>query len=226
MSFVKSGMVVGLGTGSTADFFLVALGNALKNGKLTGVRGIPTSKQSEKRAQEVGIPLTTLAECPMADVTIDGADEIAPNLDLIKGLGGAMLREKIVAQNSKQLIIIADASKKVTVLGTKSPLPVEVAMFAHDCHLPFLRSLGANPSLRTTADGKTFISDNGNCIYDCRFSRIDDPRRLEAALLDRAGIIDCGLFLGMASVALVADDQGVTDLRASPPPAQQQRGHQ
>jgi len=226
MSFVKSGMVVGLGTGTTADFFLVALANAIKSGKLTGVRGIPTSKQSDRRAQELGIPLTNLVESPMADVTIDGADEIAPNLDLIKGLGGALLREKIVAQNSKQLIIIADASKRVDALGTKSPLPVEVAMFAHECHVRFLKSLGATPSLRLTADGKTFITDNGNCIYDCRFPRIDDPRRLEAALLDRAGIIDCGLFLGMASIALVADDQKVTELRASSSPPQQQRGHQ
>src|SRR6266566_2369654 len=186
MTFVKSGMVVGLGTGTTADFFLVALGNAMKSGKLTGVRGIPTSKQSERRAMEVGIPLTTLKECPTVDVTIDGADEIAPNLDLIKGLGGALLREKIVAQNSKQLIIIADATKRVDALGTKSPLPVEVTMFAHECHVPYLRKLGASPSLRLSPDGKTFLTDNGNYIYDCRFSRINEPRRLEAALLDRA----------------------------------------
>ena len=215
MSFVKSGMVVGLGTGSTADLFLVALSNAIKSGKLNGVQGIPTSKQSERRAQELGIPLTNLKDSPMADVTIDGADEIAPNLDLIKGLGGALLREKIVAQNSRQLIIIADASKRVEALGTKSPLPVEVAMFAHECHVSFLKSLGANPSLRPTSDGKLFITDNGNCIYDCRFSRMDDPRRIEAALLDRAGIVDCGLFLGMAKIALVADDQRVTEMRAN-----------
>jgi len=222
MSFVKSGMVVGLGTGTTADFFLVALANAIKNGKLSGIRGIPTSNQSERRAQQLGIPLTTLVESPKADITIDGADEIAPNLDLIKGLGGALLREKIVAQNSKQLIIIADAGKRVDALGTKSPLPVEVALFAHECHVPFLKSLGASPSLRPTPDGKTFITDNGNCIYDCRFSPIDDPRRLESALLDRAGIVDCGFFLGMASLALIADDQKVTELRAPSSPAKQQ----
>jgi ribose 5-phosphate isomerase A len=218
VSFVKSGMVVGLGTGSTADFFLVALANAIKSGKLSGIRGIPTSRQSERRAQELGIPLTTLVECSSADVDIDGADEIAPNLDLIKGMGGAMLREKIVAQNSKQLIIIADAAKRVDVLGTKSPLPVEVAMFEHECHVPFLKSLGATPVLRRAADGKPFISDNGNCIYDCRFARIDNPRRLEAALLDRAGIVDCGFFLGMASVALIADDQKISELRAPSSP--------
>src|SRR5256714_10994440 len=153
MAFVKSGMVVGLGTGTTADFFLVALGNAIRSGKLSGVRGIPTSKQSERRAQEVGIPLVTLKECPTVDVTIDGADEIAPNLDLIKGLGGALLREKIVAQNSARLVIIADRSKAVPALGTKSPLPVEVAAFGHETHEPFLRSLGATPALRKNGDG-------------------------------------------------------------------------
>jgi ribose 5-phosphate isomerase A len=226
LAFVRSGMVVGLGTGSTADFFLVALGNAIKSGTLSGIRGVPTSKQSEKRAQEVGIPLVTLAECATVDVTIDGADEIAPNLDLIKGLGGALLREKIVAQNSKQLVIIADSTKRVEVLGTKAPLPVEVVRFAHECQEPFLRKLGATPSLRCSPDGSAFITDNANLIYDCRFARIDDPRRIEAALLDRAGIVDCGLFLGMASVALVADDQRVLDLRVSPSPSQQQRGHQ
>jgi ribose 5-phosphate isomerase A len=214
MSFVKSGMVVGLGTGSTADFFLVALANAIKSGKLGGIRGIPTSKQSERRAQELGIPLTTLVECSKADVDIDGADEIAPNLDLIKGLGGAMLREKIVAQNSKEVIIIADAAKRVDWLGSKSPLPVEVALFEHECHVPFMKSLGAAPTLRRTADGKTFITDNGNCIYDCRFGPIEDPRRLESALLDRAGIVDCGFFLGMASLALIADDTRVTEIKS------------
>jgi ribose 5-phosphate isomerase A len=114
----------------------------------------------------------------------------------------------------------------VEALGTKTPLPLEIAMFAHECHVPFLKNLGASPSLRPTTNGKPFITDNGNCIYDCRFNRIDDPRRLESALLDRAGIIDCGLFLGMASIALVADDQKVTELRASPSPTQQQRGRQ
>ena len=219
VSFVKSGMVVGLGTGSTADFFVAALAKAIKGGKLSGIRGIPTSKQTEMRARELGIALTTLAEAGQTDLTIDGADEIAPNLDLIKGLGGALLREKIVAQNSKQLIIIADAGKRVDALGTKSPLPVEVAIFQHEVHVPFFKSLGATATLR--AAGEPFVTDNGNYIYDCRFKRIDDPRKLEAALLHRAGIVDCGLFLGMAAIALVADDQKVTELRAPSSPAKQ-----
>jgi ribose 5-phosphate isomerase A len=156
-------------------------------------------------------------------VDVDGADEIAPNLDLIKGLGGALLREKIVAQNSRQFIVIGDTSKHVEVLGTKSALPVEVAMFEYECHVPFLKSLGATPTLRRGGDGKIFITDNGNCIYDCKFSRIDDPRRIEAALRNRAGIVDCGLFLGMAGIALIADDQKVTELQVSSSPAQKQR---
>src|SRR3954447_11203366 len=153
MKHVRSGMVVGLGTGSTADLFLQALAAALKDGRVRNVRGVPTSRQSERRAQHLGIPLTTLAECPRPDVTIDGADEVAPNLDLIKGLGGALLREKMVAQDSKKLVIIADAGKSVAALGTKAPLPVEVAIFGHETQSPFLRSLGCEPVLRKTPDG-------------------------------------------------------------------------
>lgn len=213
LQFVSSGMVVGLGTGSTADCFLVALADAIRAGRLGGIRGVPTSRQSEKRAGELGIPLLTLADA-LPDVTIDGADEIAPNLDLIKGLGGALLREKIVAQNSRRLVIIADSSKLVAVLGTRSPLPVEVAPFGHEVHLPFLRALGAEPRLRTGVNGSPFVTDNGNRIYDCRFPRIDDPTALQAALRGRAGVVDCGLFLGLASIAIVGDEQGVREIHA------------
>jgi ribose 5-phosphate isomerase A len=202
-------MVVGLGTGSTADYFLQALAAALRDGRLRNIRGVPTSLQSERRATHLRIPLATLAECPRPDVTIDGADEVAPNLDLIKGLGGALLREKIVAQNSAKLVIIADRSKAVPVLGSKSPLPVEVAAFGHETHESFLRSLGATPVLRKNGDGSPFITDNGNYIYDCRFPRIDDPPEVERALWHRAGVVDCGLFLGMAEVALIGDENNV-----------------
>lgn len=213
LEFIADGMVVGLGTGSTADFFLQALAAALKSGQIKNIQGIPTSRQSEKRAIELGIPLTDLHKTT-ADVTVDGADEIAPNLDLIKGLGGALLREKIVAENSRRLVIIADDSKRVPALGSKSPLPVEVAQFDHEVHEPFLRSLGAEPRLRKNADGSVFVTDNGNFIYDCRFSpQIGDPRELEDKLLRRAGIIDCGLFLGIASAAMVASDSGVLKLQ-------------
>ena len=210
MEFVESGMVVGLGTGSTADFFLTALASAIKDGSIKNVRGVPTSRQSEWRAQQLGIPLATLVQCPRADVTIDGADEVDPNVDLIKGLGGALLREKIVAQNSDKLVIIADSGKSVGKLGTKTMLPVEVVRFGHEIQVPFFGTLGAVAILRKDATGAVFVTDNGNYIYDCRFPRgIDDAVALEKALKGRAGIVETGLFLGIASVALIADDQGV-----------------
>ena len=210
MKFVRDGTVVGLGTGSTADLFLQALAAALKEGRVRDVRGVPTSRQSERRAQHLHIPLTTLADYPRPDVTIDGADEVAPNLDLIKGLGGALLREKIVAQNSKKLVIIADSSKAVPRLGTRAMLPVEVVPFAHETQEAFLRSLGAMPTLRRTGD-TAYLTDNGNYIYDCRFNGINDPADLDLALRRRAGVVETGLFVGMASVALIADEERVEE---------------
>ena len=214
LQFVESGMVVGLGTGSTADFFLIALGQALAAGELRDIKGIPTSKQSERRAIEVHIPLTTLAQHPVCDVTVDGADEVAPNLDLIKGLGGALLREKIVAQNSKMLVIIADEGKVVTTLGLKSPLPVEVAQFGYESQERFLRDVGAEPKLRMAGAGMVFVTDNGNFIYDCHFTDgIKNPRELQDAVKRRAGIVETGLFLGLASVALIGADANVREVR-------------
>jgi ribose 5-phosphate isomerase A len=211
MKYVRDGMVVGLGTGSTADLFLQALAAAIRDGRVKNVRGVPTSRQSERRAQHLGIPLTTLAECAHPDVTIDGADEVDPRLDLIKGLGGALLREKMVAQDSKKLVIIADAGKAVSKLGTKAMLPVEVVQFAHEAQEPFLRSLGATPALRRSADA-VYVTDNGNYIYDCRFpDGINDAGELDLALRRRAGVVETGLFVGMADVALVADEQHVEE---------------
>ena len=210
MEFVQSGMILGLGTGSTADFFLKALAVAIKDGQVRDIRGVPTSRQSERRAEHLGIPLATLVECPHPDVTIDGADEVAPNLDLIKGLGGALLREKIVAQNSKKLVIIADSSKVVARLGAKAALPVEVTPFGHEIHEEFFRSLNASPLLRRNADQQIFVTDNGNYIYDCGFADgISDPHALEAALGARAGIVESGLFLGIATIAFVAGEESV-----------------
>jgi len=215
LSLVFSDQTVGLGTGSTADFFLVALAEALRDGRLRNIRGVPTSRQSEKRAHELGIPVLDLTPGTVIDVTVDGADEIAPGLDLIKGLGGALLREKIVAQNSKQLVIIADESKVVSKLGTKSALPVEVAPFAHAVQGAFFRSLGAEPTLRLDRAGAAFVTDNGNYIYDLKFpTGIDDPRSLEASLNARAGIVHCGLFLGIAQVALVGGADGVRTIKS------------
>ena len=214
LKYVRSGTSIGLGTGSTADYFLIALADALKAGRLRDVRGVPTSDKTERRAFELGIPLLDLADTnePL-DVTVDGADEVAPNLDLIKGLGGALLREKIVAQNSARLIIIADGSKRVDRLGSKAAVPVEVVPFAHQAQARFLRSLGCVPSLRTRPDGSSFVTDNGNVVYDCRFAGgIPDPVKLDATLSPRAGIVGSGLFLGIATVALIGSDDGVQTL--------------
>jgi ribose 5-phosphate isomerase A len=210
LRYLRSHTLIGLGTGSTADYFLVALAAALRSGRLTGIRGVPTSEQTDRRARELGIPILSLAEAGQLEVTVDGADEVAPNLDLIKGLGGALLREKIVAQSSRSLVIIADASKRVSRLGEKAPLPVEVATFAHEVQAKFLATLGCAPKLRKKADGSTFITDNGACIYDCRFAGgIGDPGSIVKAVAGRAGIIETGLFLGLAKVAIIADDAGV-----------------
>lgn len=214
IQYVRSGTSIGLGTGSTADYFLVALAEALKSGRVRDVRGVPTSEQTEHRCRELGIPLITLADVSgLLDVTVDGADEVAPNLDLIKGLGGALLREKIVAQNSSRLVIVADASKRVQRLGSKAAVPVEVVQFAHAAQARFLRSLGCEPTLRTRPDGSSFVTDNGNVVYDCRFAgEIPDPRALQSSLAQRAGVVGSGLFLGMATVALIGTDDAVQTL--------------
>ena len=212
LAYVRDGTAIGLGTGSTADYFLQALAGAIKSGKIRNIKGVPTSRQSERRAQHLGIPLATLTECGRLDVTVDGADEIDPNLDLIKGLGGALLREKVVAQNSNSMVVIADASKRVDVLGSKAPLPVEVVQFCHESHIPFFKELGATPTLRRSPDGSVFITDNDNVIYDCKFAKITDPMSLEVALSRRAGIVESGLFLGIAQVALIGTEDGVEKL--------------
>jgi ribose 5-phosphate isomerase A len=214
LKHVQSGMVVGLGTGSTADFFLIALADAIRTGQLRDIKGVPTSKQSERRSMEMGIPLFSLAQCPVCDVTVDGADEVAPDLNLIKGLGGALLREKIVAQNSKKLVIIADESKVVRHLGEKSPLPVEVAQFGYETQERFLRTLKAEPKLRVSPGGMVFVTDNGNYIYDCYFKAgIESPAYVESALNHRAGIVESGLFLNMATVALIGTESSVLEMR-------------
>jgi ribose 5-phosphate isomerase A len=215
LDYIRSETIIGLGTGSTADAFLIALAGALGSGKLHGVRGVCTSEQTRRRASELAIPIIGLDEVDELDVAVDGADEVGPNLDLIKGMGGALLREKMVAQAARQFIVIADASKRVDVLGTRSALPVEVVPFAHRAHEPFLQSLGASPALRTTPAAKPYVTDNGNFIYDCHFRRIADPSALAAALAARAGVVETGLFIGIASLALIGDNTRVTTLRAS-----------
>jgi ribose 5-phosphate isomerase A len=209
LEYVRSDSVIGIGTGSTADLFIRALGAALASGQLRNVRGVPTSNASDRLAREVGVPIVALKDHPTLDVAIDGADEVDPQLNLIKGLGGALLREKIIAQSATRMIVIADEGKLVPALGTKSPLPVEVVAFSHEVLVAHLRRLGGEPTIRRCADGSIFTTDNGNYIYDCKFDRIDDPAELERAIRARAGIVDTGLFLGIASVAIIGTDDGV-----------------
>jgi ribose 5-phosphate isomerase A len=207
-------MVLGLGTGSTVAHFLTLLADALAARTLTDVIGVPTSVQTEQRATALGIRLVGLADRERIDLTIDGADEISPDLDLIKGGGGALLREKMVAQASARLVIIADESKCVERLGTTFALPVEVVKWGWEAHARFLRSRGAEVAVRTGRDGIPIPSDNGNVFLDCRFEQgIPDPNALEETLAHRAGIVETGLFLGLASEAVVAAAGGVRVLR-------------
>jgi ribose 5-phosphate isomerase A len=207
--WVESGMTLGLGTGSTIRFLLEELADRMKGGRLAEIRGVPTSEDTARRSRELGIPLLTLEEAGNLDLTIDGADEVDPERRLIKGLGGALLREKIVAAASRRLVIIVDSSKIVQRLGTRSPLPVEVEPFGGRVHEPFFRDVGATPELRLDADGNPFRTDGGHLIYDCYFPEgIADPEDLERRLDSRPGIIESGLFLGMASHVVVARSDG------------------
>ena len=201
---------MGLGTGSTAACFIKLLAEKVKNG--LSIRGIPTSIQSHDLALSLGIPLTTLDECQEIAVTVDGADEVDPKLRLIKGGGGAMLREKIVASATKQLVIIADGSKQVPVLG-RFPLPVEVIPFAEAVVAKRIRALGAEVWLRKAPDGRPFITDQENHILDCRFGAIRDAEGLSRQLNDIPGLVEHGLFIGLASVALFARGSEIIELR-------------
>ena len=210
LQFVKDGQVVGLGTGSTAAYFIKLLGEKVKNGMR--VRGIPTSDRSRELAESLGIPLTTLDECQEIAVTVDGADEVDPQLRLIKGGGWAMLREKIVASATKQLVIVADATKQVPVLG-KFPLPVEVIQFAQALVAKRITALGAQVSVRMNSDGTPYVTDERNHILDCRFGQIADADRLAVQLSEMQGVVEHGLFIGMASVVLFARGSEIVELR-------------
>jgi ribose 5-phosphate isomerase A len=211
LQFIKDGQVVGLGTGSTAAFFIKLLAERVKAG--LRVRGIPTSVKSQELAESLGIPLTTLDECQEIDVTVDGADEVDPQLRLIKGGGGAMLREKIVASATKFMVVVADASKQVHVLG-KFPLPVEVIRFAEALIKKRITELGAEVSIRQGADGKPYVTDENHHILDCRFGQIRDADGLARKLSDMPGVVEHGLFIGMAKVALFARGSEIVELRS------------
>jgi ribose 5-phosphate isomerase A len=212
-ALVTSGMVVGLGTGSTAIFATRRLGELLASGALKDVTGVPTSRATEEEARRLGIPLLS-DDLPRAiDLTIDGADEVDPNLELIKGGGGALFREKIVAQASRREVIVVDESKLSAALCTKHALPIEIAQFGWKSQERFVVSLGGKPTLRLTPDGKPYLTDQGNWILDCAFAPIADPRALAAQLAGRAGIVEHGLFCGIASEVIVAGETGIRELR-------------
>jgi ribose 5-phosphate isomerase A len=214
VEFVQSGMVVGLGTGSTAVFAVRRIGELLQGGELEGILGVPTSEATAAEARRVRIPLTTLEEHPVVDLTIDGADEVAPNFDLIKGGGGALLREKIVAQASERVVIVVDESKLSPVLGTKWALPVEVVPFGHRPEMEFLAWLGAEVTVRKAKDGSPFTTDGGNMILDAKFGPMDEPIAVAIDLDERAGVVTHGLFLGLATDVIVAGSDGVRHLVA------------
>jgi ribose 5-phosphate isomerase A len=209
-NFVKSGMVVGLGHGSTALYAARHLAELLKAGKLKDIQGVPCSLAVEREAKRLGIPLTTLDEHPGVDVTIDGADEIDPDLNLIKGGGGALLREKIVAQASAREVIVADHTKQSPALGTKFRLPVEALPFGWRLQAEYLAGLqGGKIKLRKNESSGPFLTDQGNYLLDCDFGAMEDLHGLARAIESRAGILEHGLFLDLATDLVVAGPDGV-----------------
>src|ERR1700761_900896 len=205
LEYVKDGMIVGLGSGSTATFAIQFLGEQVRQG--LKMRCIPTSRASGELARSLNIPLISFDEVDHTDVTIDGADEIAPGLALIKGGGGALLHEKIVASASRKLVIVADEHKIVKQLG-KFPLPVEFIPFAAGPVKKQLEKLGANPVLRLRQDKSIYVTDEGNYIFDCHYEQIADPASVGPTIKGITGVVEHGLFLGLASVAIIAGPDG------------------
>jgi ribose 5-phosphate isomerase A len=205
---VTDGMVIGLGTGSTAAFVVDGLGARVAAG--LKIVGIPTSERTAAQARRLGIPIATFAEHQHLDLTIDGADEVERGtLNLIKGLGGALLREKIVAAASRRLIIVVDREKLVERLGEHTPVPVEVTQFGWQVTADRLARLGCMPQLRHATDDHPFITDGGNYILDCRFARIADPAAIEKSIERIVGTIESGLFIGRSSTVISAGPEGV-----------------
>ena len=211
--FVEDGMSVGLGTGSTARWVVERLGERVRAG--LRVRCVPTSRRTEEQARGLDIPLVTLGEVPELDIAIDGADEIGPGLALVKGGGGALLREKLVARAARRFVVVADASKRVGALG-RFPLPVEVVQFAWETTARRVAAVvGVEPELRLSDGGPPYVTDNGNFILDCRCGSIPEPAETERALKSLTGVVESGLFVGMADLAVVADEEGLEIINRS-----------
>ncbi|MCF8261742.1 MAG: ribose-5-phosphate isomerase RpiA [Melioribacteraceae bacterium] len=205
---IKSGMVVGLGTGTTARHAIVAIAELIQKGTLKNILGIPTSNESYNLAKELGILLTDFDKNPYVDLTIDGADEVDDDLNLIKGGHGALLREKVVAQASAENIIIVDESKISKLLGEKHKVPVEVLQFASNLEKKYLESLGAMVTLRKDSSGANFVTDEGNYILDCDFGIIKSPDEVNSKINTRAGIVENGIFYQLATEVIVATESG------------------
>lgn len=201
VDYVESGQVIGLGTGSTVRYFLEALAERVRQG--LSVAGVPTSTDTETLARQLGIPLTDLASHPALDLAVDGADEIDPNRNLVKGLGGALVREKIVEVSAKRLIIVGDESKLVPKLGSKAPVPVAVIPFGWTTTRDRLAALGCRPVLRERG-GQPVVTDDGLYVLDCWFGPIDDPAELDRQIASTVGAVASGLFVGFPVTALVA----------------------
>jgi ribose 5-phosphate isomerase A len=213
--YVESGMVVGLGTGSTATFAVQRIGELVASGELRDLKGVPTSAKTTALANELGIPLATLSEA-RPRLTIDGTDEVSPDLALIKGRGGALLREKIVASSSEEgLIVVADSTKQVDILGS-GPLPVEIDTFGWEVTLEALASLGCEPELRMdwTDQGRPFVTDGGHYTADCKFDSIPDPASLEIEIKKTPGALESGLFVSIARAAIIAGENGTQSIEA------------
>lgn len=210
-ALVEDGLIVGLGTGSTASLAVRILGHRVAEG--LKIIGIPTSRRTERTARRLGRPLSTLADHDHIDVTIDGADEVDGKLNLLKGRGGALLREKITASASEQLLIVVDETKLVDRLGAHGPVAVEVVRFAWEATARRLQRLGASVVRRTTRSGRPFVSDGGHYILDCGFEVIDDAERLQHQLDGTVDVVEHGLFLGMASRIIVGSPEGVRVLQ-------------
>ncbi len=216
LKFVKPGMNIGLGTGSTANHFIEALAAKVKEG--LDIKGVATSKASEALAEKLGIPLTKLHNTPHLDLTVDGADEFDPEFRLIKGGGGALLREKIVASSSRYMVVVADESKRVKTLG-KFPLPVEILVFGSKATIWKVErafkhlKLDAAINVRRTKEGELFTTENGNFILDCSIGAIPEPERLEALLNSIPGVVETGLFIGICGIVLMGTPKGVIEFK-------------